>query len=152
MEEEIQLQNKSSLLTRSALPYTECTSLKHHVSSLVLFCIAEPFWPDKVCAKITCSYFAGAASITWLCFWYVLMSCCDVKGNYTGFYIGKNKKDAHLHSTSKFFLLFKSQNPAVRQQTDRSNIPSVLTLWKIISLAAGRNQQSPDHFIAFEII
>lgn len=61
-------------------------------------------------------------------------------------------KLVHLHSTSKFVLLFRSQNAAVWQQTDQSNSPFVLTSWKILSLAAGRNQQLPDHFIAFEII
>jgi len=81
------------------------------------------------------------------------MSHCDVKGNNTGFYIGKMGMTlVHLQSTSKFFLLLKSQNPAVRQQTDQRNNPSLLTSWKIPSLAAGRNQQLPNHFIAFEII
>lgn len=61
-------------------------------------------------------------------------------------------KLVHPHSTSKCFLQFKSQNPAVWQQTAQKSNSSVLTSWKIPSLPAGKNQPLPDHLIAFEII
>lgn len=130
--------------------YVAGTSLKNHVSSLVWLNRAELFWQSSFWKPL--HVFPGAARDTWLCFhiyWY-----WDIKGNYTHWLLhGPNGNKACASSQhQQCFLQFKSQNPAVWQQTAQKSNSSVLTSWKIPSLPAGKNQPLPDHLIAFEII
>lgn len=129
-----------------------CTSLKNHVSSLVWLNRAELFWQSSCWKPLHVFPWSRWGYLT--VFPYVLSHAeISRETTLTGFYMDQmGTKLVHPHSTSKCFLLFKSQNPAVWQQTAQKSNSSVLSSWKIPSLPAGKNQPLPDHLIAFEII